>query len=147
MVEGMKRATITLSDELEAEVEEYLAAQPAPPSLTSLVQAALRSFLTERHGSRGRSGGAPAPSEVAEESAVYGAAVRSDPSGPWTWGAPATPHLRDLPGLLAGLPRLSQAEAGELADDLDRARKGLERGELHDPWSSPDEVAPETGRK
>jgi Arc/MetJ-type ribon-helix-helix transcriptional regulator len=41
----MRRATITLPDDLEAEVEEYLAKQEAPPSLTSLIQAALRRFL------------------------------------------------------------------------------------------------------
>jgi hypothetical protein len=41
----MKRATITLPDDLEAELEAYLAQQKAPPSLTAVVQAALREYL------------------------------------------------------------------------------------------------------
>lgn len=141
----MKRATITLSDELEAALEEYRAAQPAPPSLTSLVQAALRSFLADRRAGPGRSFGVPLPSEVAEPPAAYGEVGPSGGGGPWAWSAPVAPRLRDLPGLLAVLPRLSEAEADELADDLDRAREGLERGELHDPWSSPEGGAPRAG--
>lgn len=135
----MKRATITLSDELEAELEDYLAGQEVPPSFTSLVQAALRSFLAApRAGRRSRAaGGAPA-SEVAEEIAVYGGEARTGGGGgPWAWGAPAAPRLREVPGLLASVPRLSELEARELADDLGRAREELERGELHDPWSPP----------
>lgn len=137
----MRRATITLSDELEAEVEEYLAAQEAPPSLTSLVQAALRSFLAGRetgpHRPKRFVGPAP-PSEVAEVTAAYGAEPLSG-GGPvpaaWRAGAP---RLADLPDLLAGLPRLSGAEARELAGDLDRAREELDRlngGALRDPWA------------
>jgi hypothetical protein len=42
----MRRATITLTDELERAVEAYIEAQPAPPTLTAVVQAALRDFLT-----------------------------------------------------------------------------------------------------
>ncbi|MFZ0307034.1 MAG: hypothetical protein WAL89_02585 [Candidatus Sulfotelmatobacter sp.] len=44
----MKRATITLPDDLAAGVDEYLRAQDAPPALTTLVQAALREYLRER---------------------------------------------------------------------------------------------------
>jgi hypothetical protein len=44
----MKRATITLPDDLEAEIDAYLAFQETPPSLTVLVQAALRRYLEER---------------------------------------------------------------------------------------------------
>lgn len=136
----MRRATITLSDELEAELEGYLAAQEVPPSLTSLMQAALRSFLAERRPGLPRgpwAGGAP-PSEVAEEVAAYGAPpTAGGGSLPLAWAAPAGPRARDLPGLLAGLPHLSEEEARELADDLDRAREELEGAELHDPWGAP----------
>lgn len=132
----MKRATITLSDELEAELEEYRAAQAAPPSLTSLVQAALRGFLVERRADRGRTTMASPPSEIAEEAAVHGAIGASGGGGAaWPREASAALRLRDLPGVLAGLPRLSEAEVRDLADDLDRAREELERGELSDPWS------------
>ena len=44
----MKRATITIPDDLEQELNAYLAEQDAPPSLTSVVQAALRVYLEER---------------------------------------------------------------------------------------------------
>jgi metal-responsive CopG/Arc/MetJ family transcriptional regulator len=44
----MKRATMTLPDDLARAVEEYRKSQDAPPALTSVVQAALRDYLTER---------------------------------------------------------------------------------------------------
>lgn len=44
----MRRATITLPDDLEAELDSYLATQDAAPSLTSLVEAAVRRYLHDR---------------------------------------------------------------------------------------------------
>jgi len=44
----MKRATMTLPDNLAKAMERYLAAQEAPPTLTTVVQAALRQYLGER---------------------------------------------------------------------------------------------------
>jgi len=44
----MKRATMTLPDDLAKAVDEYVAAQEAPPALTAVVQAALREYLRER---------------------------------------------------------------------------------------------------
>jgi hypothetical protein len=44
----MKRATMTLPDDLAEAVENYVQAQEAPPSLTAVVQAALRQYLSER---------------------------------------------------------------------------------------------------
>lgn len=44
----MRRATVTIPDDLERELERYLRSQPAPPSLNTLMQAALRSFLREQ---------------------------------------------------------------------------------------------------
>ncbi|MGH3086657.1 MAG: hypothetical protein ACRDSJ_04985 [Rubrobacteraceae bacterium] len=41
----MKRATITIPDELEAKLEEYVRRQEVPPALTAVVQTALREFL------------------------------------------------------------------------------------------------------
>jgi hypothetical protein len=135
----MKRATITLSDELEAELDAYLAGQEVIPSLTSIVQAALRSFLAERRGHRpglAALAGGPWPSEVAEEPAAYGARAPSGaPSTASAWGTPRPPRARDLPALLASLPRLSESEAREMACDLDRARKELSEGRLDEPWS------------
>lgn len=44
----MKRATITLTDDLERELNEYLSEQDAPPTLTTLVQAALKDYIRQR---------------------------------------------------------------------------------------------------
>lgn len=44
----MKRATMTLPDDLAEAVEDYRQAQEASPTLTTVVQAALREYLGER---------------------------------------------------------------------------------------------------
>ena len=44
----MKRATITLPDELETALEAYRRSQEVPLPLTALAQAALREFLARR---------------------------------------------------------------------------------------------------
>jgi Arc/MetJ-type ribon-helix-helix transcriptional regulator len=44
----MKRATITIPDDLNSAVEKYIDAHDAPPSLTAVVQAALRYYLSEK---------------------------------------------------------------------------------------------------
>jgi hypothetical protein len=44
----MKRATITLADDVEASLDAYIRRQETPPVLTGVVQAALREFLARR---------------------------------------------------------------------------------------------------
>jgi metal-responsive CopG/Arc/MetJ family transcriptional regulator len=44
----MKRATVTIPDDLARAVDNYVQAQDAPPALTAVVQAALRHYLEER---------------------------------------------------------------------------------------------------
>ena len=44
----MRRATITIPDDLEKDLQAWLDTQPAPPSLAKVMQAALKSFLTEK---------------------------------------------------------------------------------------------------
>jgi hypothetical protein len=44
----VKRATITIGDDLEQELEAYLRQQEAPPALTTVVQSALREYLAHR---------------------------------------------------------------------------------------------------
>jgi hypothetical protein len=44
----MKRATITIKDDLEAALDAYVLRQEAPPTLTAVVQAALREYLARR---------------------------------------------------------------------------------------------------
>ena len=48
IIQTMKRATMTFPDDLAKAVEHYLASQEAPPTLTAVVQAALRQYLGER---------------------------------------------------------------------------------------------------
>ena len=45
---GMRRATVTIPDDLARAVESYVRAQEARPPLTAVIQAALRQYLTER---------------------------------------------------------------------------------------------------
>ena len=47
---------------------------------------------------------------------------------------PAGARLSELPSLIASLPRLTEAEAGEFADDLVTAQGEL--GQVHDAWQS-----------
>ena len=44
----MKRATVTISDELEASLDAYMGQQEVSPSLTAVVQTALREYLARR---------------------------------------------------------------------------------------------------
>ena len=44
----MKRATVTIPDDLAKAVDSYVRAQEARPPLTAVIQAALRQYLTER---------------------------------------------------------------------------------------------------
>jgi hypothetical protein len=44
----MKRATVTLPDDLAEAVDNYARAQNVPPALTAVVQTALREYLRER---------------------------------------------------------------------------------------------------
>jgi hypothetical protein len=44
----MKRATVTIPDDLATAFETYLDAQEVPPAFTAVIQAALRQYLAER---------------------------------------------------------------------------------------------------
>ena len=44
----MKRATVTIPDDLAKAVDSYVRSQEAPPPFTTVVQAALREYLAER---------------------------------------------------------------------------------------------------
>jgi Arc/MetJ-type ribon-helix-helix transcriptional regulator len=44
----MKRATVTIPDDLEKAVERYVEAHEARPPLTAVIQAALRQYLADR---------------------------------------------------------------------------------------------------
>jgi len=50
----MKRATVTIPDDLAEAVESFVRAQEARPPLTAVVQAALRQYLTGRGYLQGR---------------------------------------------------------------------------------------------
>lgn len=44
----MKRTTVTISDELEANLDAYIRQQEVSPALTAVVQTALQEFLARR---------------------------------------------------------------------------------------------------
>jgi hypothetical protein len=44
----MRRATITIGDEIEVQLDSWMRQQDATPSLTTVVQAALKEFLELR---------------------------------------------------------------------------------------------------
>jgi predicted transcriptional regulator len=44
----MRRATVTLTDDLEQALEAYREAQDVSPTLTAITQAALREYLAQR---------------------------------------------------------------------------------------------------
>jgi hypothetical protein len=44
----MKRATVTLPDDLAKAVDDYIRAQEVPPALTTVMQVALRAYLDQR---------------------------------------------------------------------------------------------------
>jgi hypothetical protein len=72
----MRRATITLTDDLEALLAKHLAGVEAPPSLNVVMQAALRSYLGG--GQRRRRGKVAAgPSFVGERAEEYDAGSRT----------------------------------------------------------------------
>jgi len=71
----MRRASITLTDDLEALLERHVAAMETPPSLNVLMQAALRSYLERRRSSRPRV--IAAASSVAEEPRDYDAGAHT----------------------------------------------------------------------
>ncbi len=49
---------------------------------------------------------------------------------------PVGKRLAELPGLLESLPKLSEVEAAEFADDLVSARATLSATGVRDPWAS-----------
>ena len=49
---------------------------------------------------------------------------------------PARKHLAELPDLIASLPRLSEDEATEFADDLASAKSALTASNVQDRWAS-----------
>ena len=49
---------------------------------------------------------------------------------------PVGKRLAELPDLLASLPKLSEVEAEEFAEDLASGRSGLSGTGVRDPWAS-----------
>lgn len=49
---------------------------------------------------------------------------------------PGGRRMGDLPGILASLPSLSEADARQFSEDVDAARTRLRREGLRDPWAS-----------
>ena len=49
---------------------------------------------------------------------------------------PSGRRLGDLPGILASLPAMSESEAMAFGKDVRKARAGMRREGLKDPWAS-----------
>lgn len=49
---------------------------------------------------------------------------------------PVGKRLAELPGLLSSLPKLSEVEAAEFAEDIVSARSMLSTTDVRDPWAS-----------
>ncbi|MEW6635714.1 MAG: hypothetical protein AB1425_02750 [Actinomycetota bacterium] len=90
----MKRATVTIPDELESALEAYRRDAEIPPGISAVMQAALRAYLAER--------GYLAPEEAPRERAREGSAERPWPRYPLYDGNP-TLARRDEEAL-AGAP-------------------------------------------
>ena len=88
--ERMKRASITVTDDLEPALDAYLRGQEVKPSLTRLLQTALREFLT-RHGylppPAKPASHSPSPSVPQRQSTI----TTSRPSAPQTGARPFRP--------------------------------------------------------
>lgn len=50
----MRRATVTIGDDLEASLDAYLRQQDVSPALTAVVQTALTEYLARRGFTKGR---------------------------------------------------------------------------------------------
>ncbi|WP_062384518.1 nucleotidyltransferase family protein [Demequina iriomotensis] len=115
----MRRATVTLPDELDQRLVAFVAAQPGRPTFTSVVEAALAQYLASGTADRSRIVDVLRRREEIVEAArtlgalrigVFGSVARAD-DGPdsdvdfWIDSAPGTTlfHLAALRGRLAEL--------------------------------------------
>jgi hypothetical protein len=117
----MRRATVTLPDDLAAAVDEYISSEPAAPSFASLVQAALRRFLA--HPERTVSGQAVIQRVLARRAAVRQAAARHGASNVRLFGSTA----RGESGPDSDVDLLVSFEPERTLFDLARLRAELER--------------------
>jgi predicted nucleotidyltransferase len=122
----MRRATITIPDDLAEKVDAYSERQPAGPSLTALVQAALRRFLAEPEGSSHQR---PVILRVlSNRAAIKDAAARHGASNVRLFGSVARGEA--LPG--SDVDLLVTLEDGRTLFDIARLRVELEEM-LHTP--------------
>jgi predicted nucleotidyltransferase len=124
----MRRATVTIPDDLAEKVDAYSERQPAGPSLTALVQAALRRFLAEPEGSSHQR---PVVLRVlSNRAAIKDAAARHGASNVRLFGSVARGEA--LPGSGSDVDLLVTLEDGRTLFDIARLRVELEEM-LHTP--------------
>lgn len=117
----MRRATVTIPDDLAVQLDAFSSTQPASPSLTTLVQAALRSFLAAPGGSPRES---PVINRVlSRRAAIKDAAARHGASNVRLFGSVARGEAR--PG--SDVDVLVTLESGRSLFDLARLRAELEQ--------------------
>jgi predicted nucleotidyltransferase len=116
----MRRATVTIPDDLALQVDAFSSKQPAAPSLTTLVQAALRRFLAEPDGSPHES---PVIIRVlSRRAAIKEAAARHGASNVRLFGSVARGEARPD----SDVDVLVTLESGRSLFDLARLRVELE---------------------
>jgi predicted nucleotidyltransferase len=130
----MRRATVTIPDDLAEKVDAYSERQPAGPSLTALVQAALRRFLAEPEGSSHQR---PVVLRVlSNRAAIKDAAARHGASNVRLFGSVARGEA--LPG--SDVDLLVTLEDGRTLFDIARLRV-----ELEEMLSTPVDVVADSG--
>jgi predicted nucleotidyltransferase len=117
----MRRATVTIPDDLARQVDAFSSRQPASPSLTTLVQAALRRFLAEPDGSSSET---PVIIRVlSRRAAIKDAAARHGASNVRLFGSVARGEARPE----SDVDVLVTLESGRSLFDLARLRIELEQ--------------------
>lgn len=76
---SVKRISVTLDDALEEALESYLASQEAKPSITAVIQAALRQFLHDKSISADVSRGPGQTKRTISRRSVKRAGTRTKP--------------------------------------------------------------------
>lgn len=117
----MRRASVTIPDDLARQLDEFVASRPASPSFTALVQAALRRFLADPDASP------PDTSRIdrilSHRAAIRDAAARHGASNVRLFGSVA----RGEAGPRSDIDLLVTVQPGRSLFDLARLRAELEQ--------------------
>jgi hypothetical protein len=120
-IQDMRRATVTIPDDLARQIDDLAASQPAPPSLTSIVQAALRRFLADPDATH--HDGSLIDRVLSHRSTIRDVAARHGASNVRLFGSVA----RGEAGIQSDIDLLVSLEPGRSLFDIARLRAELEQ--------------------